>query len=191
MSSDGHRADAPSCRSASIRLPDVAVGIDWRYFLLCTVNAALAGIGSRERTFAMPLALLRLRWRRSALALAVLLVLGFESQLVSAATRIITDADKGGSVRVRLVDILEVRLKCNPTTGYMWYLHPKSTQLLKLIGQSQTQVREPGVGRPILQVFRFQPVAHGDGVLLLHYIRAWEPQVTSNEEQFAVHVSIR
>ncbi len=139
----------------------------------------------------MPLALLQSRWRRSALALAALLVFAIESQTAWAATRIVTDADKGGSVQLKLADILEVRLKCNPTTGYMWYVHPKSTQLLKLVGQSQTQVREPGVGRPILQIFRFQPVAHGDGVLLLHYIRAWEPQVASNEEQFAVRVSIR
>lgn len=139
----------------------------------------------------MPSALLRSRWRGSALTLAVLLLFTFESQAARAATRIITDADKGSSVRIKLADILEVRLRCNPTTGYMWYVHPKSTQLLKLVGQPQAQTREPGVGRPILQVFRFQPVAHGDGVLLLHYIRAWEPQVTSNEEQFAVHVSIR
>lgn len=139
----------------------------------------------------MPLALLLLRWRRSFLALAALLVFAFQPESTLAATRVITDADKGGSVQIKLADILEVRLKCNPTTGYMWYVHPKSTQLLKLVGQPQTQAREPGVGRPILQVFRFQPVAHGDGILLLHYIRAWEPQVTSNEEQFAVRVSIR
>lgn len=139
----------------------------------------------------MSLALLRLRWRRDSLALAVLFTFALNAQVARAATRIITDADKGTSVQLKLADILEVRLKCNPTTGYMWYVHPKSTPLLKLIGQPQTQTREPGVGRPILQVFRFQPVAHGDGNLLLHYIRAWEPQVTNREEQFAVHVSIR
>ena len=139
----------------------------------------------------MPLVLLRWRWRRTLLALAALLVFVFQSQAARAATRVITDADKDGSVQIKLADILEVRLKCDPTTGYMWYVHPKSTQLLKLVGQPQTQAHEPGVGRPILQVFRFQPVSQGDGNLLLHYIRSWEPEVTSNEEQFSVHVSIR
>ena len=87
-------------------------------------------------------------------------------------------------------DILEVHLKSNPTTGYTWYVHPKSTTLLKLIGQSQTQAPQPGVGRPIFQIFRFQAVAVGDGILLLHYIRAWERPLPM-EEQFELHVSIR
>jgi predicted secreted protein len=136
----------------------------------------------------MPLASLhfRLNW----VALAAILMFALESQGVTAATRVITDADNGGSVQLKMGDILEVHLRANPTTGYKWYVHPKSTRLLRLVGQSQTQVREPGVGRPILQVFRFQAVAIGDGVLLLHYIRAWERHL-SYEEQYSVRISIR
>jgi inhibitor of cysteine peptidase len=111
-------------------------------------------------------------------------------QPAHAATKVITDADKGASVQLKPGDILEVRLKSNPTTGYSWYVHPKSTTLLKLIGQSQTQAPQPGVGRPIFQIFRFQAVAVGEGILLLHYIRAWEKPLQM-EEQFELHVSIR
>jgi inhibitor of cysteine peptidase len=130
------------------------------------------------------------RYRLCSMALAAVLMFASKSQAVAAAARVITDADKGGSVQLRMGEILEVHLSSNPTTGYKWYVHPKSTPLLKLLGQSRTQAREPGVGRPILQVFRFQAVAIGDGVLLLHYIRAWERQMTY-EEQYDVRVSIR
>jgi predicted secreted protein len=46
------------------------------------------------------------------------------------------------------------------------------------------------VGRPIFQIFRFQAVSAGNGVLLLHYVRSWEKPVLA-EEEFDLHVSIR
>jgi predicted secreted protein len=107
-----------------------------------------------------------------------------------AATRVVTDADKGTQVQLKNGDFLDVHLKSNPTTGYRWYVHPNSTPLLKLVGQSQTQAPQPGVGRPIFQIFRFQVVANGEGVVLLHYVRSWEKPMPA-EEQFDVHVSIR
>jgi len=142
----------------------------------------------------MPQARIRLRLHPGHAVLAAAVALTavafvFDSQPAMAATKVITDAEKGSSIQLKLGDILEVHLRSNPTTGYSWYVHPKSTQLLKLLGQSQAQSRQPGVGRPILQVFRFQAVANGDGTLLLHYIRTWERQ-TTNEEQYDVQVSI-
>ena len=124
------------------------------------------------------------------LLLFVLLALAFGPQPALAASRVITDADKGASVQLKTGDILEVHLRSNPTTGYLWYVHPKSTPLLKLIGQSQTKAAQPGVGRPIFQIFQFQAVGAGDGILLLHYIRSWEKPLPA-EEQFDLHVAIR
>jgi len=86
-------------------------------------------------------------------------------------------------------DVLEVRLNANPTTGYAWYVHKQSTALLKLTSQSQTEATQPGVGRPIVQIFEFAPKATGAGVLLLHYVRSWE-QPSASEEQFDLHVTI-
>jgi Predicted secreted protein len=126
--------------------------------------------------------------RRATLVTAILLACGTQASI--AATRVITDSDKGSSVQLKFGDILEVRLRSNPTTGYSWYVHPRSTPLLRLMGQSQTQMRQPGVGRPILQVFRFQTVANGDGILLFRYVRTWERQ-TDNEEQYEARISIR
>jgi inhibitor of cysteine peptidase len=131
-----------------------------------------------------------LRLHRSLwLLLFPLIILAGGPRQVLAANKVITDADKGGTVHLKAGETLEVRLKSNPSTGYMWYLEAKSTRLLKLTGQSQTEPTKPGVGRPIFQVFQFKAAGEGDGVLLLHYVRSWEPPA-ADEQQFDLHVSI-
>jgi predicted secreted protein len=123
------------------------------------------------------------------LLLAAFFLLAIGPAVASAATKVVTDADKGGTVTIKMGDVLEVRLSSNPTTGYAWYLLKQSTALLKLTGQSQTQATQPGVGRPIVQIFDFAPTGKGTGVLLLHYVRSWEPP-DPNEEQYSLHVTI-
>jgi len=121
--------------------------------------------------------------------LLVLLLIGCV-QSVAAATRILTDADNGAKVTLRKGDQLELRLASNPSTGYEWSVHPQSTPLLKLISQSLQPSQLPGVGRPGIQVFHFQAVAKGEGVLLLHYVRSWE-KPTADERQFSIRVAVR
>ncbi len=111
------------------------------------------------------------------------------STVAYAATQVVTDKDKGSTVHLKSGDVLEVRLSSNPTTGYEWYVHKQSTTLLKLSGQSQTEATQPGVGRPIVQIFKFETRGKGTGVLLLHYVRSWE-KPDPNEEQFDLHVTI-
>ena len=125
------------------------------------------------------------RW----LVLLTLLAIVCHPQTASAATRVITDADKGGEIRLKTGDRLELRLKSNPSTGYMWYVQAKSTPLLKLVHQSQTEATEPGVGRPVFQVFEFEATRTGDGALQLHYVRPWE-KPTPDDERFEIHVLI-
>jgi len=126
------------------------------------------------------------------LALAAIV---FSAQTAQAATKVITDVDKGGVVHIKIVDQLELRLKSNPTTGYMWYVEKDSTPLLKLHHQSQTEVPLPVeeqpalVGRPVFQVFTFEPRHVGTGELKLHYVRSWEPP-TPEDEQFEIRVVI-
>lgn len=124
------------------------------------------------------------------LLLWAFLIPACHAQSAPAPTRVITDADKGATVQMQAGDTLELRLQANPTTGYMWYICPQSTPLLKLIGQSQTQSTEPGVGRPVVQIFTFTARGSGDGVLLLHYVRSWEKHST-DEKQFSLHVTIQ
>lgn len=123
------------------------------------------------------------------LLLAALILLTFCPIMAHAATRVVTDADKGGTVTIRMGDELEVRLSANPSTGYAWYLQKQSTALLKLTSQSQTQAAQPGLGRPVVQIFDFAPTSKGTGVLMLHYVRSWM-NPDPNEEQFHLQVTI-
>ena len=127
--------------------------------------------------------------------LLVLAAIACFAQAALAATKVITDADKGGEVRIKFVDRLELRLKSNPSTGYMWYVEKESTPLLKLHHQSQTEVpvppeEKPGlVGQPVFQVFTFEPKHAGVGALRLHYVRSWE-KPTPDDEKFEIRVAI-
>lgn len=152
---------------------------------------ALARTDPRGREFAMQPARSRrwfdlVRW----LFLFVLLAVLCRPRMALAETRVLTDADNGGTFHLRAGDMLELRLRSNPSTGYMWSVQAASTPLLKLTGQSQTKPTEPGVGRPIFQIFRFQPARRGRGMLLLHYVRSWE-KPAPGEQQFAMRVRIR
>jgi len=153
-------------------------------------GASAARLQLRGGKLAMQLCRLT-RWIDSVrwLFLLTFLAIVCHPQTVFAATKVITDADKGGEVRLKTGDQLELRLKSNPSTGYMWYVQAKSTPLLKLVRQSQTETTEPGVGRPIFQVFQFEPRRGGDGVLQLHYVRSWE-KPAPDEERFEIHVFI-
>jgi predicted secreted protein len=126
-------------------------------------------------------------------SLLVVVAIACFSQAALAATKVITDADKGGVVHMKFDDRLELRLSSNPTTGYMWYVEKESTPLLKLHHQSQTdpadQSAEPAVGRPIFQVFTFEPKRRGAGALKLHYVRSWE-KPTPEDEKFEIRVVI-
>ena len=123
------------------------------------------------------------------LFLVAVLAFAFHPQGLFAATKVVMDDDKGSDVEIKFGDTLEVRPASNPSTGYMWYVHPKSTAVLKLTGQTQTGAAEPGVGRPIVQVFTFQPKRAGDVILLLRCARSLE-KPTLGEERYTLHVVI-
>ena len=130
-------------------------------------------------------------WVDSARGLVFLALIAvvFAPQAGFAATRMISGADNGGEVHLKTGGTLELRLKSNPSTGYMWQVQTGSTPLLKLVRQSQTRATELGVGRPIVQVFLFKAVRSAEGILQLHYVRSWE-KPAPDEEQFEIHVFI-
>lgn len=130
-------------------------------------------------------------WGHAARWLFLVMLLGAAGHLLiaSAENQIFTNADKGSQVRLKAGEVFELRLKLNPTTGFMWYVHRKSTPLLKLVSQSTSEAKEPGEGRPSLQTFKFEARRAGEGVLLLHYVRSWE-KPAPNEEQFDLHMII-
>jgi inhibitor of cysteine peptidase len=128
-------------------------------------------------------------WLRWVLVFA-LVGLASQAQAGFAATKIVTDADKGGEVRLKAGDSLELRLSSNPSTGYLWTIEKESTPRLKLVRQSQTEAAGPAVGQPIFQVFTFEAHRRGAGVLRLHYIRSWE-KPAADERRFEIRVVVR
>jgi hypothetical protein len=91
--------------------------------------------------------------------LVSLLAVAFYPQSARAETKVIADADKGSEIRLKVGDTLEVRLKSNPTTGYMWYVHKESTPLLKLDHQSETEPEGPVSAGRSCRCSRLNPVA--------------------------------
>jgi len=145
--------------------------------------------GPRERKIVMRITKRRCEFQIACWLLALVVAGLCGSVRATAETRKVTEADNGTAIRLRAGDTLEVMLKANPSTGYMWYVQPKSTALLKIAGQSQTEPEQPGVGRPIFQIFRFTVREAGKGDLLLHYVRSWEPPQDS-DQRFILHVEI-
>jgi predicted secreted protein len=127
-----------------------------------------------------------LRW-----LVLIALAVACQAHTAFAATTVVTDADKGGTIQVNVGDRLEVRLKSNPSTGYQWAVHPKSSMLLHLTAEKQAQPTEsePDPDRPVLQVFTFESKRKGDGILLMRYARAKQKPYLG-EEQFTLHVVI-
>jgi predicted secreted protein len=129
-------------------------------------------------------------WVQSARRLLVFVIaLACQTHLAFAATTVVTDDDKGSTVQVKAGDTLEVRLKSNPSTGYTWSVHPKSSVLLRLDSETQAQSTDPNPDRPVLQVFHFAVKRAGDGILLMRYARARQKPFLG-EEQFTLHVVI-
>jgi len=123
------------------------------------------------------------------LFLIALFIITSLSRMANAETKVATDSDKGNDIQVKVGDVLEVRLNTNPAAGFKWYVHPKSTALLRLSGETQAAGPEPASDRPQVQVFTFEIKRKGDGILLMRYAPAKEkPQL--GEEQYSLHVII-
>ena len=77
-------------------------------------------------------------------------------------------------------DQLEVSLESNPTTGYSWELGPLPDGLQL----ASSDFEEPGgslVGAAGTQVFVFDVVGPGDGILRFEYVRAFDDPVVAEK----------
>jgi inhibitor of cysteine peptidase len=157
---------------------------------MCAKKAGSKRFQLRGRVVSMQTIQSRLQLRFiPCLSLLILTAIVCLPRTAFAATKVITDADKGSEIHLKVGDRLEVRLKANPSTGFMWYIEKGSTPLLKLVHQTQTEPVEAGVGRPVEQVFTFEAKSAGEGKLLLHYVRSWEPP-SPDDERFEIHLVI-
>ena len=89
----------------------------------------------------------------------------------------LTKTDNGKRARVRVGNIIVVRLPGNPTTGYQWQAVPLPNPVVRLVGQPQYAPhpqRPNTVGGGGTFVFTFQVIQPGTGAIRLVYARPWE-----------------
>jgi inhibitor of cysteine peptidase len=96
------------------------------------------------------------------------------------ATTVVSEADTGSETSLAVGDRLEVELEANPTTGYSWEAAPLPDGLSLV----SSEFEEPGgslVGAPGTEVFVFDVVAAGDGILRFEYVRPFDDPVVADK----------
>ena len=98
----------------------------------------------------------------------------------SGSTVVLDAADSGSDVALDVGDQIDVQLEANPTTGYSWELGPLPDGL-ELVSSG---FEEPGgslVGAGGTQVFVFDVVGPGDGILRFEYVRVFDDPVVAEK----------
>ena len=88
--------------------------------------------------------------------------------------------DSLSDVSLDVGDQLAVELEANPTTGYSWELGPLPDGL-QLVS---SEFEEPGgslVGAPGMQLFVFDVVGPGSGILRFEYVRVFDDPVVAEQ----------
>ena len=95
-------------------------------------------------------------------------------------TVVLDGADSGAEVSLDVGDQLDVELEANPTTGYSWELGPLPDGL-QLVS---SDFEEPGgslVGASGTQLFVFDVVGPGSGILRFEYVRVFDDPVVAEK----------
>lgn len=107
----------------------------------------------------------------------------------SGSTVVLDAADSGSDVALDVGDQIDVQLEANPTTGYSWELGPLPDGL-ELVS---SDFEEPGgslVGAAGTQVFVFDVVGPGDGILRFEYVRVFDdPVVAAQIVEYVLTIS--
>ena len=93
---------------------------------------------------------------------------------------VLDGADSGAEVSLDVGDQLDVELEANPTTGYSWELGPLPDGL-QLVS---SDFEEPGgslVGASGTQLFVFDVVGPGSGILRFEYVRVFDDPVVAEK----------
>ncbi len=115
-------------------------------------------------------------WIAAVVVIAALAACGDDS----GSTVVLGAADSLSEVSLDVGDRLDVELEANPTTGYSWELGPLPDGL-DLVS---SDFEEPGgslVGAAGTQVFVFDLMAPGNGILRFEYVRVFEDPVVAEK----------
>lgn len=93
----------------------------------------------------------------------------------------VTKSNLGQTISIATNQVLEVKLPCNPSTGYGWYATSIDTNLISQIGDEEfvPYSNNGMVGQPGNQITRFAGISQGTTNLKLEYKRPWEKNIAA------------
>ncbi len=88
----------------------------------------------------------------------------------------VTVSNRGQTINFDSSQVLEIKLPCQPSTGYGWYIIEIDTSVIKQIGNwdfipDTNNINNIMVGQPGTEVIRFIGVSQGTSELTLEYKR--------------------
>jgi predicted secreted protein len=99
----------------------------------------------------------------------------------------LSEQDRGRSVEVPRDSVITLRLKENPTTGYLWSV--EATNGLELVGD-RFEEGGPAIGAAGARVFQFRTPRAGLHKLRLKNWREWEGE-TSVIDRFDANIIVK
>lgn len=108
----------------------------------------------------------------------LMLVWSFSSCLVTGKT--LTEKNNGDSFNLKINDVINIKLKSNPTTGYRWVLSEEiDDSIISLIDSEFIQSKKDKelVGKGGYEIFSFKAISKGKTNIILNYERPWEEEV--------------
>jgi inhibitor of cysteine peptidase len=129
------------------------------------------------------------RWLAVAVALGAMLTCASALSAATADTITVGAAANGSRRSLHRRDVLVVRLRSNPSTGYSWRVCSGARPVLALAGRAYVPPKDDRLGAPGTAVLRFRAVATGKTVLRLGYTRPWEKDVAP-AQTFTLRVTV-
>jgi inhibitor of cysteine peptidase len=116
------------------------------------------------------------KWIAAAVAVTALAACGDDGR----STVVLGEADSLSEVSLDVGDQLDVELESNPTTGYSWELGPLPDGL-QLVSSDFDEPDGSLVGAAGTQVFVFDVVGPGSGILRFEYVRVFDDPVIAEK----------
>ena len=101
---------------------------------------------------------------------------------------IVNESNNGGEIKLSVNQLLVVKLKGNPTTGYTWEIK-ENCSLLRQVEEAEFEPESNLIGAPGTQTLVFRAVNSGRESLELVYHRSWEKDIPP-EKIFSVAITI-
>jgi len=90
---------------------------------------------------------------------------------------VLTSADDGKTIELKLGDTFTIKLEGNPTTGYNWYVISSDPQIVAQQGDPAFKADTMMVGSGGMVTLTFKALSPGTTTLQLGYLRSWEKDI--------------